>query len=137
MRASAAAPGASASAPRDQAGRPGGVAEVDGQLGGPEQPADGRLAVRAELRGAGQRARGGGRRPAPAGVGRGRVEVRGDGLVRAGAGGRPVPGAPVRIGGRAGEPGVRGPALGGARGLVGGRADQRVAEPQPRAVALQ
>ena len=94
-----------------------------------EQPPRARLVLGGELGGAAEVARRGGVRAAPAGVEGGGLERRGDRLVgRHRAGGQVPRALRAALGRRGGQGGVRRAALGGARGVVGGRAQQRMAE---------
>ena len=108
------------------------------ELGGGEQPRDGELAVRAQLRGTLQGAHRRGHRAAPAGIVSRAVQGRGDGFVGSVAAGGLMPGAAVwRVFDDGGDRGVRGAALGLARRLIERGADQRVTEAHAGAVALE
>ena len=113
----------------EQGERAVGLARARGVGGRLEQPPRPRLVVRGELGGAPEVARRGGVRAAPAGVERRRLERRRHALVGRHRAGGEVPGAlRAALGRRGRQRGVRGPPVGAAGGVVGGRAQQRVAE---------
>ncbi len=127
--------------PVQQHPRPGRLAGVPGSLRGGGEAAGTPLVREAELRRALEGGGRGGVTRAPQRPLRRALELARDLLVRAPGRKRPVPGPPVRLClatlQRLRQRAVHRPALGGSRAVIDRRADQRVAEPDRRALDAQ